>query len=150
MSLYREAGGGRRRRRLVLGASLVVAAAAALVLVLVLRDGSSPEERLAGLQEDVQPALAALELVPIHYESPAPATHAAAADQLAVARDTVAEQEDELRALDAAATAELTTELETLDRLVGTTGQADAVEQGSAEAARTLRRLVRLPASGDG
>ena len=150
MSLYREAGAGRRRRGLVLAASVAAALVVALVLMLLLRGDPSPEDLLAGVQEDVRPALAALELVPIHYASPVPATHAAAADQLAVARETVAEQEDELRALDPAATAELGTELAALDRLVRTTGQADAVEQGSAEAARTLRRLVQLPVSADG
>ena len=45
----------------------------------------SQEEQLESLQDDVQPALAALELIPIHYESPNRTTHAAAADQLEVA-----------------------------------------------------------------
>ena len=46
---------------------------------------------------DVEPALAALELVPIHYESPNSTTHAAAADQLDVARETIASLEGRAR-----------------------------------------------------
>ena len=55
---------------------------------------------LESLQDDVKPALAALELVPIHYESTDPTTHAAAEDQLEVADETIAGLEDDLRALD--------------------------------------------------
>jgi hypothetical protein len=149
VSLYREAGAGRQRRRLLLGAAAAAVAVAALIAVLLLRDDSAPAGR-AALQDDVRPALAALELVPIHYESPTPATHAAAADQLAVARETVAEHGDALRGLDAAAAAELEEELGALERLVGTTGEVEAVEQAAARATRTLRELVGLPARGGG
>ena len=48
----------------------------------------SPRRASRRSQDDVEPALAALELMPIHYESPNPTTHAAAADQLGVARET--------------------------------------------------------------
>jgi hypothetical protein len=113
--------------------------------IIVLRnDEPSAAERLESLQEDVQPALAALELVPIHYESTLPATHAAAADQLAVARKTVDDHAEELRTLDPQATADLTADLEQLDALVRTTGRTADVERAARLAAEKLRRLVEL------
>ena len=143
MSLYREARTG--RRRLWLAAGAVLAVAVIVVVVLVAR-GSEPSaaESLASLQDDVKPALAALELVPIHYESTNPTTHAAAADQLAVARETVEANADELRALDRAGTDRLLEELTVLDALVRTTGRNAEVERATAEAAAQLRQLVRL------
>ena len=85
MSLYREARSG--RRRLWIGASIavVVLAAAAGVVLATTGGTQSDAEKLESLQRDVEPALAALELIPIHYASPNPTTHAAAADQLDVA-----------------------------------------------------------------
>jgi hypothetical protein len=144
MSLYREARSGRRR----LWISLVVGAVALAVLVvaLVLLTGGEQSEaqRLAELQDEAEPALAALELVPIHYESPNPTTHAAAADQLAVARETVNELEDDLRARDAAATEMLLRDLDELAELVRTRGRLAAVERETAAAAADLRALVGL------
>ena len=143
MSLYREARTG--RRRLWLAAGAVLAVAVIVVVVLVAR-GSEPSaaESLASLQDDVKPALAALELVPIHYESTNPTTHAAAADQLGVARETVEANADELRALDRAGTDRLQEELTVLDALVRTTGRNAEVERATAEAAAQLRQVVRL------
>ena len=143
MSLYREARTG--RRRLWLAAGAVLAVAVIVVVVLVAR-GSEPSaaESLASLQDDVRPALAALELVPIHYESTNATTHAAAADQLEVARETVEANADELRALDRAGTDRLLEELTVLDALVRTTGRNAEVERATAEAAAQLRQLVRL------
>jgi len=143
MSLYREARTGRRRRWIAAGA--IVAGAVILVVVLVAR-GSEPSaaESLASLQHDVRPALAALELVPIHYESTNATTHAAAAAQLEVARETVEANLDELRALDRAGTDRLQEELTVLDALVRTTGRNAEVERATAEAAAQLRQLVRL------
>jgi hypothetical protein len=143
MSLYREARTG--RRRLWIAAGAVLAGAVIVVVVLVAR-GSEPSaaESLASLQDDVRPALAALELVPIHYESTNATTHAAAADQLEVARETVEANVDELRALDRAGTDRLQEELTVLDALVRTTGRNAEVERATAEAAAQLRQLVRL------
>jgi|SRR6187200_2551927 hypothetical protein len=143
MSLYREARTGRRRRWIAAGA--IVAGAVILVVVLVAR-GSEPSaaESLASLQHDVRPALAALELVPIHYESTNATTHAAAAAQLEVARETVEANLDELRALDRAGTDRLQEELTVLDALVRTTGRNAELERATAEAAAQLRQLVRL------
>ena len=143
MSLYREARSGRRRLWIAIGA---LAAVAAVVVGIVLLQGGEPSqaEQLQSLQEDVRPALAALELVPIHYESTNPTTHAAAADQLAVARATVDEHAEERRALDAAGTAALLVELGELEELVRTTGRIDEVEQATSAAADQLRRVARL------
>ena len=77
--------------------------------------------------------------MPIHYESTNPTTHAAAADQLGVAHETVEANEDELRALDPARTARLLEDLTVLDALVRTTGRNAAVERATAEAASQLR-----------
>ena len=143
MSLYREAQSGRRRLWIAAGAA--VAVVAIVVGILLAQDGEpSQAEQLESLQEDVRPALAALELVPIHYESPNPTTHAAAADQLAVAQTTVEEHADELRALDAAGTASLLAGLDELDGLVRTTGRTGEVEQATRATADQLRRLARL------
>ena len=143
MSLYREARTGRRRLWIAAGAAL---AGAVIVVVVLVAQGSEPSaaESLASLQDDVRPALAALELVPIHYESTNPTTHAAAADQLEVARETVEANVDELRALDRAGTDRLREELTVLDALVRTTGRNAEVERATAEAAAQLRQLVRL------
>jgi hypothetical protein len=143
MSLYREVRSGRRRLWLAVGAAVAVVA---IVVGILLVQGGEPSqaEKLESLQEDVRPALAALELVPIHYESTNPTTHAAAADQLAVAQTTVDDHADELRALDAAGTAALLADLDELDGLVRTTGRTEEVEQATRAAAEQLRRLARL------
>jgi hypothetical protein len=143
MSLYREARSGRRRLWLAAGAVLAVVA---VIVAAVVATGGEPSaaERLESLQDDVQPALAALELVPIHYESTNATTHAAAADQLAVARKTVEENADDLRALDRAGTDQLLADLTALDALVRTTGRDADVERATQEAAAELRQLVRL------
>jgi hypothetical protein len=143
VSLYREARTGRRRLWLAVGAALVVAAAVAGIVALR-NDEPSAADRLESLQEDVQPALAALELVPIHYESPTPATHAAAAAQLAVAQKTIDAHAEELRALDPRATGDLVADLEQLGALVRTTGRTSEVERAARLAAEKLRRLVKL------
>jgi hypothetical protein len=117
----------------------------AVAVALALHGGEQTDaERLAALQDDVQPALAALELIPIHYESASPTTHAAAADQLRVARETIDEVADDLRARDRAATGRLLERFDRLDVLVRTTGRTEAVEQAAREAAEELRALVGL------
>ncbi len=143
MSLYREARTGRRRLWIAAGAVLAVAAAVAVAVVV---QGGEPSEaqRLQSLQDDVRPALAALELVPIHYDSTNATTHAAAADQLAVARETVDANADDLRALDRAGTAELVADLTRLAALVRTTGRSADVERAARDAAAKLRQVVRL------
>ena len=144
MSLYREARSGRRRLWLVAGAALAVVVAIVVGIVLATGGEPSAAEQLESLQDDVQPALAALELVPIHYESPNPTTHAAAADQLAVARETVEANAGELRALDAQATDALFEDLDRLEALVRTTGRTAEVERATRDATADLRELVQL------
>ena len=104
---------------------------------------TSEAEKLESLQRDVEPALAALELIPIHYASPNPTTHAAAADQLDVARDTVASVEGELETLDPAGTRRVLADLAGLQLLVRTTGQTDQSTRGERDRRRSAT-LVRL------
>lgn len=122
---------------------LALAVAAGVVLA---TSGGAPsqEEKLESLQDDVQPALEALELIPIHYESPNRTTHAAAADQLEVARKAVASVAGELRALDPVGTSRVLANLAALRHLVRTTGRGDLVERVTSETASDLRALVRL------
>jgi hypothetical protein len=143
MSLYREARSGRRRRWIAVCAALLALVVAGIV---VASWGGSPSaaDRLGNLQDDVQPALAALELIPLHYQSPDPTTHAAATDQLEVARETISAVEDDLRAIDPTRTTRLLATLADLKRLVRTTGQTDRVERATTEAASELRSIVRL------
>src|SRR5215216_3334320 len=105
MSLYREARSGRRRLRIAATAAVVALAAVVAVILATTGGTPSPQEKLESLQDEVQPALAALELIPIHYESPNPTTHAAAADQLDVAREAISSVQVELGPLDPAGTA---------------------------------------------
>ena len=144
MSLYREAGS--RRRRLWIGAAVAVTALAVGVVIVLATTGGprSQAQMLESLQQDVQPALAALELIPIHYASPNATTHAAAADQLDVARETISSLEDELEELDPAGTSRVLSDLADLELLVQTTGQTALVERVASETAADLRALVRL------
>lgn len=144
MSLYREARSGRRRLWLAAGAAVLVAAAVTGVVLATTGGSQSQEEQLESLQDEVEPALAALELIPIHYESPNPTTHAAAADQLEVAREAIASVEDDLRALDPARTRQLLSDLGELELLVRTTNRTDRVRQLTRQTTSNLRELVRL------
>lgn len=127
----------------------LAAAALAIVLAVVLGGEQTDADRLASLQEDVQPALAALELIPIHYESTNATTHAAAAEQLGVARETIDGVAEDLRERDAVATERLLEGFEQLDGLVRTTGRTSAVQRATRDAAADLRALVGLgPARG--
>jgi hypothetical protein len=144
MSLYREVRSG--RRRLWIAASAAAVAVAAVAALILATTGGTPSQakKLESLQGDVQPALEALELIPIHYESPNPTTHAAAADQLAVARETIASVESELETLDPAGTSRVLSDLVDLELLVRTTGQTDRVERLATKTTADLRVVVRL------
>jgi hypothetical protein len=144
VSLYREAPSGRRRLWIAAAVAAVGLAAVATLFLATSRGGPSQQEKLESLQGDVQPALAALELIPLHYESPNPTTHAAAADQLEVARDAIRSVESDLRALDPAGTTRLLADLRDLSVLVRTTGEIDLVEREASKTASDLRALVRL------
>jgi hypothetical protein len=144
VSLYREARSA--RRRLWIGVSIAVIALAAVAGVVLATTGGtqSDAEKLESLQRDVEPALAALELIPIHYDSPNPTTHAAAADQLEVARETISSVEHELQTLDPAWTSRVLSDLDDLESLVLTTGQTVRVERAASKTTADLRALVRL------
>lgn len=143
MSLYREA--RPRRRQLWLAAGGVAVAVAAVATVLLARSGEpSPAQRLESLPEDVQPALAALELVPLNYRSPDATTRSAAAEQLEVARETVTSLEADLRARDPVATTRVLAALAELERLMAAPGRVAAVERAARQATADLRRLARL------
>jgi hypothetical protein len=144
MSLYREARSTHRRLWIAASAALVVLAVVAGVVFATADGPPSEAERLESLQRDVQPALAALELIPIHYESPNPTTHAAAADQLDVARETIASVQDELEALDRDRTSRVLADLAALELLVRTTGESGRVETLAGRTTSDLRALVRL------
>jgi predicted PurR-regulated permease PerM len=144
MSLYREARSG-RRRLWIAAAVAVVAVVAVAVFVLAIAGGTqSQAEQIRSLQRDVQPALAALELIPIHYESTNPTTHAAAADQLDVAREAISSVEADLKALDPGGTSRVLSDLADLGLLVQTTGRTDLVTRVASETTADLRALVRL------
>ena len=144
MSLYREARSSHRRLWLATGAVVVAAAAVAIAIVASQGGEPSASAKLGSLQDGVRPALAALELIPLHYQSPNPTTHAAAADQLAVAREAVEAHTDDLRELDRTSTDQLLADLTALAVLVRTTGRTAEVEQATRSAAAELRQLVRL------
>jgi hypothetical protein len=144
MSLYREARSTHCRLWIAASAALVVLAVVAGVVFATADGPPSEAERLESLQRGVQPALAALELIPIHYESPNPTTHAAAADQLDVARETIASVQDELEALDRDRTSRVLADLAALELLVRTTGESGRVETLAGRTTSDLRALVRL------
>jgi hypothetical protein len=144
VSLYREARSERRRLWIAASAAVLALAVAAGVVLATSGGAPSQEEKLESLQDDVQPALEALELIPIHYESPNRTTHAAAADQLEVARKAVASVEAELRTLDPVGTSRVLADLAALRLLVRTTGRTDVIERVTSETASDLRALVRL------
>jgi len=144
VSLYREARSGRRRLWIAASAAAVAVAAVAALILATTGGTPSQAEKLESLQGDVQPALEALELIPIHYGSPNPTTHAAAADQLDVARKTIASVESELEMLDPAGTNRVLSDLAGLELLVRTTGQTDRVERLATKTTADLRAVVRL------
>jgi hypothetical protein len=144
VSLYRETRSGRRRLWIVASIAVIALAAVAGVVLATTGGTQSDAEKLESLQRDVEPVLAALELIPIHYGSPNPTTHAAAADQLEVARETIASLEGELEALDPAGTRRVLADLAELELLVRTTGQTARVERAASETTADLRALVRL------
>ena len=145
MSLYREARSARRRLWIAASApwsrSLPSPASSSRTT------GGTPSEaeKLESLQRDVEPALAALELIPIHYESPNATTHAAAADQLGVARedDCVGRRTSSRRSIRPGRDRVLA-DLAALELLVRTTGQTDRVERLASRTTSDLRALVRL------
>ena len=144
MSLYREARSGRRRPWIAAGIAVLALAVVVGVVLATTGGTQSQAEKLESLQQDVEPALAALELIPIHYGSPNPTTHAAAADQLDVARETITSVETSSETLDSAGTTRVLSDLAGLGLLVRTTGQTARVERLATKTTADLRAVVRL------
>ena len=144
MSLYREARSRTGRTVAVLAAVFVIGGIVGAALVYALRPEPTLADRVTQLQEDVRPALDALELVPIHYESTNPTTRRAAADQLAAARADVDDVAADLQAFDPAAAARADDALDELAALVDDGAPPARVEQAVAAAERELREAARL------
>lgn len=144
MSLYREARSGRRRLWLGASAALAVAALVAGVAVVLSGGERSPAQQLQSLQEDLRPALDALELTAITYRSPNPTQRAAAAEQLGIARSRIEVREAELRALDVVGTRSLLADLDALATLVRASASPDEVERATRAASARLRAVLRL------
>jgi len=144
MSLYREARSCSGRWAAAAVGALVVGIGAGAAVGLALAPEPSLADAVGDVQEDIRPALDALELVPIHYESAEPATRRAARDQLARARDAFDGAEPNLRVLDPAGTAAVRRDLGALGRLLQASGDAAEVERLSRRAALRLRAVARL------
>ena len=144
MSLYREASSRPGRRIAALAAAAVVGLLAGLAVGWALRPQPSLADGVEHVQDDVRPALDALELVPIHYESSSPVTRQAAREQLARAQDAFDGAEDDLRLLDPAGTANVGRELDDLDRALVSGAAAAEVERDATQTAADLRAVARL------
>ena len=144
MSLYREARSRSGRWIAAVAAALLVGLAVGAALGVALAPEPSLADSIGDLQDDVRPALDALELVPIHYESSQDVTRRAAQDQLARARASFEDAEPGLRLLDAAGTASVGHDLDELERLLEAGGDAASVEQLAHRTALRLRAVAGL------
>jgi hypothetical protein len=144
MSLYREARSRPGRRIAALVAAATVGLLAGLAIGWALRPEPSLADGIEQVQDDVRPALDALELVPIHYESSSPVTRRAARDQLARAEDAFDDAEPDLGLLDPAGTATVARELAALERALASRVSAAQVERDATRTAADLRRVARL------
>jgi hypothetical protein len=144
MSLYREARSRTGRTLAVLTVAFAAGGIVGALLVVTLRPEPTLADRVTQLQEDVRPALDALELVPIHYDSENATTRRAAAEQLAAARRDVEDADDDLRVLDPAGAARVDRALDELATLVADGAPPQRVEAAVARAERLLRQTARL------
>jgi hypothetical protein len=144
MSLYREARSRTGRTLAVLTVAFAAGGIVGALLVVTLRPEPTLADRVTQLQEDVRPALDALELVPIHYDSENATTRRAAAEQLAAARRDVEDAADDLRVLDPAGAARVDRALDELATLVADGAPPRQVEAAVARAERLLRQTARL------
>jgi hypothetical protein len=101
-------------------------------------------DRIQDVQDDVRPALNALELVPIHYDSDNAVTRQAASDQLAAARDDLDAAGDDLAALDPQGAAQVTASLDELQRLLQESAPAARVAAAVRAVERRVRQSARL------
>lgn len=144
MSLYREAGSRGGRTVATLAAVLCLGLAVGLLVAWVVKPEPTVADRVSELQDDVRPALDAIELVPIHYESTNAVTRRAAGDQLAAARDDLLAVSDDLDALQPGAAARIEGSLAELDRLLQENGPAARVAVVVEDVEREVRQAARL------
>jgi len=144
MSLYREAGSRRGRAVAALAVALVVGLAIGFAAAWALKPEPTLADRVGDLQDQVRPALDALELVPIHYESSNPVTRRAAQEQLAAARDDVLAARSGLDALQPGAADRLERAFDDLERQLGQRAAVADVESAVAALERQVRESARL------
>ena len=144
MSLYREAGSRRGRTLAVLAAVLVAGGLVGFALAWALKPEPTLADRIEDVQADVRPALDALELVPIHYDSENEVTRRAASDQLAAAREELDAVRDDLRALDPTGAAAVAASLARLQRLLEQGAPPGQVDEAVQQVQRQVRETARL------
>jgi hypothetical protein len=144
MSLYREAGSRRGRTVAALVAALLVGLVVGFAAAWALKPEPTLADRLADVQDQVRPALDALELVPLHYESTNPVTQRAASDQLAAARQDVLAARSGLDALEPGAAVRLERAFDELGRQLERGAAAADVESAVAALERQVRESARL------
>jgi hypothetical protein len=144
MSLYREAGSRRGRTAAAVAGLLLAGAVVGFVLGWALKPQPTLADRIEDVQGEVRPALDALELVPLHYESSNPVTKRAATEQLAAARNDVEGARDDLRALDPAGAARVEASLDELAGLLDEDAPTARVEAAVRSVERELRSAARL------
>jgi hypothetical protein len=140
MSLYREAG---RRRNLTAGAivaALLLGLAIGVVVGRATKDTPTLAEQIASVQERTRPVVDGLDLVRLHVRR----DRAAAAAQARRAQQTFAGVEDDLRALDPAATSTASRDLAETVRLASAGASVAAVSRASLRAERAVRAAARL------
>jgi hypothetical protein len=144
MSLYREAGSRRGRAAAVLAAALVVGGLVGFAIAWVVKPEPTLADRIQDVQDDVRPALDALELVPIHYDSDNAVTRRAASDQLAAARDDLDAVGDDLAALDPQGAAQVTASLDELEGMLEQGAPPARVDAAVRAVERQVRETARL------
>ena len=150
MPLYRETRSGAERIVVLLAVVLAVGIGIGWLLSDTFRSDQTVEDAVWRLQDDVRPAIAALELVPLHYESTNATTKRAAGDQLDVADQVLAKHEAELRALDPERAAAVMGDLQRLDGLVQRSAPVSAVSRLATRTKTALAEAVRLQPPGQG
>src|SRR5262245_46051241 len=144
MSLYREAGSRRGRTAAVLATALVAGGLIGFAVAWVVKPEPTLADRIEDVQDDVRPALDALELVPIHYDSDNAVTRRAASDQLDAARDDLDAVRADLAALDPQGAEAVTASLDELQGLLKQGAPPAQVDAAVRALQRQVRRSARL------
>ena len=144
MSLYREAGSRRGRAVAALAVAVIVGLLVGFAAAWALKPEPTLADRVEDVQDEVRPALDALELVPIHYESTNPVTRNAAREQLAAARDDVLGARSGLDALQPGAADRLERAFDDLERQLEQDAPVPEVESAVAALERQVRESARL------